>query len=301
MELNEQSPQSQPVASETPQENEGIYLTRTYWNLSDSFKKQFEKTKGKYYLYALIRPDKDGEYFYIGKGKGKRIFKHFCKSEKKINLHKWNIIQKILKNGYKREEIIKILMICDSEEYVKEMEIKLIAKIGRINTKTGSLTNLTDGGEGLSGLKFSEESKRKMSNAKKGKPSLNRGIKWPEEMKRKISETLKGKSYISIETRKKMAENQMGEKNQFYGKKHSKESIKKMSESHMGNTARKKIPIVAYKEDELIYFSSIKDAYEKGLKNCRNVLNKKRNHCKGYCIRYATLEEIKEYEFTRNI
>lgn len=50
--------------------------------------------------------------------------------------------------------------------------------------------NITKGGGGVYGLKFSDESKKKMSLAKKGKPSLKKGVPLSEEMKFRISQTL---------------------------------------------------------------------------------------------------------------
>jgi hypothetical protein len=73
------------------------------------------------------------------------------------------------------------------------------------------------------GRTFSEESKRKMSEAKKGKSGPNKGKHFSEEHKRKISEAKKGK-HRSEETRKKMSEAKKG--------KHlSEETRKKISET----------------------------------------------------------------------
>ena len=66
--------------------------------------------------------------------------------------------------------------------------------------------NFTRGGEGSNGFKHSEESKRKISDAHKGKTH-------------------------SEETKKKMSERQKGENHPFYGKTHSEETKKKISES----------------------------------------------------------------------
>ena len=69
------------------------------------------------------------------------------------------------------------------------------------------------------------ETRKKMSEAQKGKKIWNKGKTLSDEHKKKISEATKG------------------ENNPFYGKHHSAESKKKMSESqkgkHIGNTATK--------------------------------------------------------------
>ena len=72
------------------------------------------------------------------------------------------------------------------------------------------------GNKNMLGKHFSEETKRKMSIAKLGKESWNKGISPSEKTKRILSEINKG------------------EKHPFYGKHHSKEIRKKMSEAQKG-------------------------------------------------------------------
>jgi group I intron endonuclease len=97
------------------------------------------------------------------------------------------------------------------------------------------------------GIRFSEETKRKISEA-------NRGKQKSEEHKRKLSEANKGKpksegfyrkmnedrrgtkhplygKHHSSETKRKMSESKKGNKSVWYGKKHSEDTRKKMSES----------------------------------------------------------------------
>lgn len=61
------------------------------------------------------------------------------------------------------------------------------------------------------GKKHSEETKKKMSESKKGKPSPRKGKHLSEEHKKNISESSKGKK-MSEEARKKMAEAKKGKK-----------------------------------------------------------------------------------------
>jgi hypothetical protein len=65
------------------------------------------------------------------------------------------------------------------------------------------------------GAVLSDETKKKISNANKGKPSQLKGIPKSEEHKAKISAS------VSM--------SQMGEKNHFYGKKHTDETKAKIS------------------------------------------------------------------------
>lgn len=103
------------------------------------------------------------------------------------------------------------------------------------------------------GLKHSEESKRKMSIAHKGKKftdehrrklsESHKGKKMSEEARRHISEAKKGHT-ATDETLKKMSEAFSGDKNPMFGKKHSEEARKKMSEAKKGKMSwNKGIPM----------------------------------------------------------
>ena len=73
-----------------------------------------------------------------------------------------------------------------------------------------------------------------------GKPAWNKGKHLSAETRKKMSEALKGKKcyifgkHLSEETRKKISEAQNGENNYWFGKHHSEETRKKMSESKKG-------------------------------------------------------------------
>lgn len=93
------------------------------------------------------------------------------------------------------------------------------------------------------GKPLSEQTKQRMSESRKGKPSPFYGRHHTEETKKRLSEIEKGAGnpfygrHHSEETRKKISEYHkglIGEKNPFYGKHHSIESRKKISESHKG-------------------------------------------------------------------
>lgn len=71
------------------------------------------------------------------------------------------------------------------------------------------------------GKHHTEESKKKMSEVKKG-------YKMSEESKKKLSKAHTGKK-LSEETKRKISLAMQGKNNPFYGRKHTKESIEKMS------------------------------------------------------------------------
>ena len=87
-----------------------------------------------YYVYAYLRAS-DNSPYYIGKGKGKRAY------------HKSHNVS-VLKDKSK----IVFLEQNLSEEEAIQLEIKYISQYGRKDNHTGILRNLTDGGEGASGL-----------------------------------------------------------------------------------------------------------------------------------------------------
>jgi len=193
-----------------------------------------KNNKDIFYVYTYLdlrKPGKyvygDGEYsfdyepFYIGKGSGQRKIGHLKESSLKQNSPKNNKIKKIIKEVKEQPKII-ILKDNLSEQYAFDLEIKLVALIGRKDLKKGPLSNLTDAGEGVSGLICSIETKINRSKNSKGKNNSNYGN--PNNFKH------------SIETKNKMSESRKGEKNANYGNKYSTETKKKLSEIKQGYT-----------------------------------------------------------------
>ena len=183
----------------------------------------------QYYTYAYLREDRTP--YYIGKGKGNRAYIR-RKKDIKPPKDKSRII--LLKQNLTEEEAFK-------------HEIYMIAVFGRKDLGTGMLHNRTFGGEGLSGMVHSEETKGKISEAHKGrthseeskrnmseglKGNINRlGTTHSEESKRKMSEANKNPSE---ETRKKMSEAKKGKTSNRKGVLLSEETRKKMSDARKG-------------------------------------------------------------------
>ena len=116
-----------------------------------------------YYIYFHINPLKN-EVFYVGKGKDKRAWKKISRST-----HWKNIVKKY---GY----IIDIIEQNLTEEEAFEREIFYIKKIGRKDLGSGSLINMTDGGEGSSGLKHTEEAKKRTPEFCKLMKEMKKGV-----------------------------------------------------------------------------------------------------------------------------
>ena len=102
----------------------------------------------EYYTYAYLR--EDGTPYYIGKGKGNRLYK---KGSRVFAPPPKNRII-FLKENLTEQEAFK-------------HEIYMIAVFGRKDLGTGILHNKTDGGDGTSGHKMSEICRNKLSNLKK--------------------------------------------------------------------------------------------------------------------------------------
>ena len=146
-----------------------------------------------------------------------------------------HIIKMIYK---KRPETLKevYLKTCYTQEELDEWEKYFIFLY---DTLWPNGYNLTEGGGG--GVPC-EETRRKMSNSQKGKPSTFKGKHHSEESRRKLSEAQKkyvgekhpmfGKHH-SEETKKKLSDShkgkQIGEDNPFFGKHHKEETLKKLS------------------------------------------------------------------------
>ena len=156
-----------------------------------------------YYTYAFLREDRTP--YYIGKGKGNRAYR---RRDKGIKPPKDKSKILILKQNLTEEESFR-------------HEVYMIAMFGRKDLGTGILHNRTNGGDGVSGAVVSDETRRKMSEALKGKPRS-------KEIRRKISEAHKGKTH-SEESRKNMSESQKG-------KTFSEETRRKISETRKGKT-----------------------------------------------------------------
>jgi len=81
----------------------------------------------KYYVYELIDP-RNNKVFYVGKGKGKRVFEHEKEAIKGSMHRKCVLIREILNSNLK--VINKIVKYFDEEQKAYDYEVKLISKIG---------------------------------------------------------------------------------------------------------------------------------------------------------------------------
>ena len=132
-------------------------------------------------IYKHLKKGTD-EVFYIGMGTPTRPYIRNGRS------NWWDKV--VAKYGYDIEIIEDSL----SDEEAKCLEIKLIAKYGRRDLGTGTLVNMTDGGDGNNGKVHTDETKEKMSNAQLGDKHWNYGGKITNNHKNKLSIANKGKT-----------------------------------------------------------------------------------------------------------
>lgn len=169
----------------------------------------------------------------------------------------------------------EILAYAYSFEELNSLEIEYIKKFNAVNDRM--FYNLVDGGGTVTGLKFSkdsklklskrfsgrgnyfygkryigkenpfygknhsEESRKKMSISHKGKEPWNKGKTnvFSEESLKRMSEAKKGK-HLSEEHKFNISKSQSGENHPMYGKRHSIETKRKISESKKGKPSSRK-------------------------------------------------------------
>ncbi len=166
-----------------------------------------------YYVYAYIRKS-DGTPYYIGKGKNDRAFQRHVGVSIPKDRSKIIFLETNLSN----------IGAC-------AIERRLIKWWGRKDLNTGILINQTDGGEGSTGRKMTNETKEKIRQANIGKRHSdksksqmsikkignknginspgNTGMKHTVEQRKKISDAGKNR-IVTDETRKLLSEQRKG-------------------------------------------------------------------------------------------
>lgn len=157
------------------------------------------------YGYTYLTYDTEKNKVYVGQHKSESYDEKYYGSG--------TIIRNIIK---KRKDTLQnyVLEWCDTLEHLNESEMRWIEYF-REEFGEENCYNLCDGGEGAKGCHPSEETRRKMSVAQKGRiiteenkrkvGEANRRRVWSEESRMKISESLR-KRYTDVNERKKTSE-----------------------------------------------------------------------------------------------
>ena len=156
-----------------------------------------------FYTYILYNPS-SGVPFYVGKGYGSRMYYHqdrVGKGKLLKNKHLYYTILKIISNN---ENIVykKVLENVDEGLAFRE-EGRLILEIGSADLNTGPLCNMTDGGDGSSGLIYTEEMKKARSERMVGSNNPMFGKQHSGDSKKIISEKKKQRDNFFIYKRHK--------------------------------------------------------------------------------------------------
>lgn len=133
-----------------------------------------KRASAVFYVYEHWRLDRD-ECFYVGKGHGRRAY-----DMKGRNRHHKAIMSKVAREGFAVEVRIVASGLTENAAFVIESQ-----RISFWREAGVDLANMTAGGEGASGLKHGEDTKKLWSEQRKGRPV-------PIEGRIKRSQTMKG-------------------------------------------------------------------------------------------------------------
>lgn len=181
-----------------------------------------------YFVYKIT--NNSNSKIYIGKTNDpeKRWYNHvYCALVNKEKTYFYNAIRKYGAQNF----LVEVIEKCPDEATVLERERYWIDLLQSNHRDIGY--NMTDGGDGISGLKHSEETKKKIALAHLGKTQS-------EETKIKMSEAHKGQVVLQ-ETREKISQANSGENNGMYGKTISDETRSKLSRFQ---SSRPRLPLV---------------------------------------------------------
>jgi hypothetical protein len=188
-----------------------------------------------FFVYLYLDPEKPGKFryvdfcfdyepFYVGKGKGARDTNRLLRVEQNRIKERSFLVNK-LKSIYTKGLLPICLRLFDklSEKEAFENETLLIRLIGRRDLKKGPLTNLTDGGDGVSGIIFSLEEKSRISERlRRNNPCSHKNMSMQQitEKNRKSGDTTKLRGSLK------------GENHPLYDVGHTDESRLKIKLNH---------------------------------------------------------------------
>ena len=158
-----------------------------------------------YYVYEYLREDLTP--YYVGKGKNTR----------------WRDKHSVAVPPKDRVRFVATEL---TELQAFDLEKQLILDYGRKDLGTGPLRNLTSGGEGISGFKHSNETKKLLRQHQLGKPKSEEAIRKQQETRKRNNKSIGGWTH-SEEWKSNMSKI-------MSGKKQSDEHLAKLSAVRKG-------------------------------------------------------------------
>ena len=178
---------------------------------------------GKFYIYEHWRPDRN-ECFYVGKGHGRRA--HQMNPRNRMH----TAIQKILAAKGTAVEV-RIVFSGVSEEEALSLEIERIAFW---RADGADLVNLTEGGDGMSGYRHTEDAKQRIRASRMGNKAFLGKRHTPEAIEKTRQKQLGIPKSEETKARMRKPKSEAHKKKISeirLGKKHTDETIAKMPEA----------------------------------------------------------------------
>lgn len=203
------------------------------------------------YIYKIT--NKINGMFYIGKSKSTADIRYKSHLKQAIKNKELNITSSRLYNAMNKYGLenfeVEILEECPYEN-LSDRERYWISELDARNPMVGY--NICKGGEGgpggprMAGKHHSEETKRIMSQSRRGENNSNYGNHWTQ----------------SDELKELHRELSKGENNGMFGKKHSEDSKAKNRDSHLGRKRMSNVSI--YPSYKMIPSENIEEYLQKG-------------------------------------
>lgn len=285
----------------------------------------------KYYVYYLKDPITNLP-FYIGKGEGRRAYRHFTGKKSKIeNPYKYNKIQSLIRKG--TPPVVEILIDGLDENTAYTIEVMLIKVYGRKGIDAnGVLTNRVVEAKPphYPGISYEQRfGKEKADRLKKYMSDLFKGREVSEEDRKKISLGVRNNAKINPnfgmrgKRMSEVARNNMRKpktiseevkqrlsifrRDRQLGKKQSESTKKKQSESKLGDkNPQYGIPITKEARDKISKSLKSRDLPQrktwKILKKSGEVFICKdlTGFCKEHRIDYSTFKNrMKQFKYTK--
>ena len=250
------------------------------------------KVSGKCYV-GQTQEEKGFDYRYYYSGEGiERVYNYHKSLREHNRSYNEHLLRSIEKYGFEAFEVNKCL---DYAFSLEELNIKEKVYIQLYDSLKNGY-NETLGGDGTEGRPHSEETRQKISEARKGKHHS-------EETRQKISEANKGGNhpmygkYHTEETKQKMSKIKKGKNNPMHGNHHSEEVKQKIREGnkgkHLANEAKQKISEAKKGENNPMYGNHHSEEAKQKISEARKGKYIGENHPRAKAVYCYELDEIR--------